>query len=256
MRGIRVWARLLGLALAVVEDVFVDGAAVVVAVRSRSRDRCPSVGGAAQAMTSARAGGAGAGSGHDQGFVEAEAARVQCPRNGAIVAAAPWARHDSALPARLRTGGVAGRQRVGDGSGAADAHDVADGRLDLPRVAADARAQRAHPTGQPAPIPRLPAREQLRQIYRLDTDHGTRPPRGLAELGLEMRDQRSAVKAALGHRLSNARTERIKTQIRLISRRGFGYHSRDAVIAPGMLSLGGSARPCPAGYDHGPGRRF
>ena len=37
MRGIRVWARLLGLARAVVEDVFLDGEAVVVCVRPRGR---------------------------------------------------------------------------------------------------------------------------------------------------------------------------------------------------------------------------
>src|SRR3954470_10289334 len=43
VRGIRVWARLLGLARAVVEDVWLEGDAVVVAVRprARERDRCP-----------------------------------------------------------------------------------------------------------------------------------------------------------------------------------------------------------------------
>ena len=43
MRGIRVWARLLGLARAVVEDVFLDDEAVVVCVRPRARERgrCP-----------------------------------------------------------------------------------------------------------------------------------------------------------------------------------------------------------------------
>ncbi|MCA1680792.1 MAG: hypothetical protein LC777_18515 [Actinobacteria bacterium] len=43
MRGIRVWARLLGLARAVVEDVFLDGEVVVVCVRPRARERgrCP-----------------------------------------------------------------------------------------------------------------------------------------------------------------------------------------------------------------------
>ena len=43
MRGIRVWARLLGLARAVVEDVVLDEEVVVVCVRPRAREqgRCP-----------------------------------------------------------------------------------------------------------------------------------------------------------------------------------------------------------------------
>ncbi len=51
--------------------------------------------------------------------------------------------------------------------------------------------------------------------------------------------------AALRNGLSNARTEQVNTQIRLITRRGFGYHSRWAVIALAMLSLGGLCPPLP-----------
>jgi hypothetical protein len=42
VRGIRVWARLLGLRRAVIEDVFIDGDVVVVVARPdwRERDRC------------------------------------------------------------------------------------------------------------------------------------------------------------------------------------------------------------------------
>ena len=102
MRGIRVWARLLGLARAVVEDVWLDGdAAVVVAVRptARERDRCP--------HCRRRCAGYDLGEGRrrwralDLGttyaFVEAEAPRVSCRRHGVVVAAVPWARHDSAF---------------------------------------------------------------------------------------------------------------------------------------------------------------
>ena len=101
MRGIRVWARLLGLARAVVEDVFPDGEAVVVCVRPRARDRgrCP--------VCRRRCPGYDWGNGRrrwralDLGttfaYVEAEAPRVECRRHGVLVAAVPWARHDSAF---------------------------------------------------------------------------------------------------------------------------------------------------------------
>ncbi|MGH2805594.1 MAG: ISL3 family transposase, partial [Thermoleophilaceae bacterium] len=101
MRGIRVWARLLGLARAVVEDVFLDGDAVVVCVRPRARQqgRCP--------VCRRRCPGYDWGDGRrrwralDLGttfaYVEAEAPRVECARHGIIVAAVPWARHDSSF---------------------------------------------------------------------------------------------------------------------------------------------------------------
>ncbi len=101
MRGIRVWARLLGLAQAVVEDVFLDEDDVVVCVRPRARQRgrCP--------LCRRRCSGYDDGDGRrrwralDLGtvkaYVEARAPRVECKRHGVIVAAVPWARHDSAF---------------------------------------------------------------------------------------------------------------------------------------------------------------
>jgi transposase len=101
VRGIRVWARLLGLARAVVEDVFLDGEAVVVCVRPRAREqgRCP--------ICRRRCPGYDWGDGRrrwramDLGttfaYVEAEAPRVECRRHGVIVAGVPWARHDSSF---------------------------------------------------------------------------------------------------------------------------------------------------------------
>jgi transposase len=59
-------------------------------------------------------------------------------------------------------------------------------------------------------------------------------------------EQRAAIDAAIRHGLSNVRVEQINTQIRLITRRGFGFHSPHAVIALAMLSLGGLCLPLPS----------
>ena len=100
MRGIRVWARLLGLQRAVVEDVTAGNEGeVIVAVRPgwRERDRC--------GFCRRRCGRYDAGEGRrrwralDLGttfcFLEADAPRVNCRRHGVVVAAVPWARHGS-----------------------------------------------------------------------------------------------------------------------------------------------------------------
>jgi transposase len=99
VRGIRVWARLLGLARAVVEDVVFDGEAVVVCVRPRAREqgrcgvcrrRCPGYD-----WGDGRRRWRAMDLGTTLAYVEAEAPRVRCRRHGVIVAAVPWARHDS-----------------------------------------------------------------------------------------------------------------------------------------------------------------
>ena len=99
--------------------------------------------------------------------------------------------------------------------------------------------------------------QQLREIYRTSTEDALalleawlqwarrcrlEPFRKLARRITEQRDR---VEAALTNNLSNARVEQINTQIRLIMRRGFGYHTEDAVIALAMLSLGGLCPPLP-----------
>ncbi len=100
MRGIRVWARLLGLQRAVVEDVTagIEGE-VIVSVRPnwRERDRC--------GVCRRRCGRYDGGDGRrrwralDLGstfcFLESDAPRVSCRRHGVVVAAVPWARHNS-----------------------------------------------------------------------------------------------------------------------------------------------------------------
>jgi transposase len=100
VRSARVWAQLLGLAWAVVEDVQIgDEGEVVVAVRPgwRERDRC--------GICRRRSPGFDLGDGRrrwraldlgaTRAFVEADAPRVTCRRHGVVVCAVPWARHDS-----------------------------------------------------------------------------------------------------------------------------------------------------------------
>jgi len=100
-------------------------------------------------------------------------------------------------------------------------------------------------------------KEQLRQIYRL-------PPKAAIELlerwlqwarrcrlrpfvklARTITDQREGIIAAIEHGLSNARVEAINTQIRLITRRAFGFHSPGALIALAMLTLAGLCPPLP-----------
>jgi transposase len=99
--------------------------------------------------------------------------------------------------------------------------------------------------------------QQLRLIYRVSAERGlvlleawlqwARRCRlqPFVKLAKRITEQRERVEAAFTNGLSNARVEQINTQIRLIMRRGFGYHSEDAVIALAMLSLGGLCPPLP-----------
>jgi transposase len=100
-------------------------------------------------------------------------------------------------------------------------------------------------------------KEQLRQIYRLPAGAAvalldswlawTRRCRlaPFVKLARTITDQRTGIVAAIEHRLSNARVEAINTQIRLITRRAFGLHSPDALIALAMLSLADLCPPLP-----------
>ena len=100
-------------------------------------------------------------------------------------------------------------------------------------------------------------KEQLRQIYRLPAAEAIRmlddwiawarrcrlTP--FVKLAKTITDKRAGIVAAINHGLSNARVEAINTQIRLITRRAFGFHSPDALIALTMLSLAGICPPLP-----------
>jgi transposase len=100
-------------------------------------------------------------------------------------------------------------------------------------------------------------KEQLRQIYRLPADAAVelldewiawarrcRLP-SFVKLARTITAQRAGIVAAIEHGLSNARVEAINTQIRMITRRAYGFHSAGALIALAMLSLAGLCPPLP-----------
>ena len=100
-------------------------------------------------------------------------------------------------------------------------------------------------------------KEQLRQIYRLPAAAAIALLESwlawarrcrlapFVKLARTITDQRAGIVAAIEHGLSNARVEAINTQIRLITRRAFGFHSPDALIALTMLSLADLCPPLP-----------
>ena len=100
-------------------------------------------------------------------------------------------------------------------------------------------------------------KEQLRQIYQLSAATAERLlDRWLAwarrcrlpsfvKLAKTITEQRDGILAAIHHGLSNARIEQINTQIRLIARRAFGFHSPQALIALAMLKLADLCPPLP-----------
>ena len=100
-------------------------------------------------------------------------------------------------------------------------------------------------------------KEQLRQIYRLPAEQAIklldewiawarrcRLP-SFVKLARTITKQRAGIVAAIEHGLSNARVEAINTQIRMITRRAYGFHSAGALIALAMLSLAGLCPPLP-----------
>ena len=65
------------------------------------------------------------------------------------------------------------------------------------------------------------------------------------KLARTITQQRAGIVAAIDHGLSNARVEAINTQIRMLTRRAFGFHTPEALIALAMLSLNGLCPPLP-----------
>ena len=100
-------------------------------------------------------------------------------------------------------------------------------------------------------------KEQLRQIYRLPADAAIRLLDGwiawarrcrlpsFVKLAKTITAQRAGIVAVIEHGLSNARVEAINTQIRMITRRAYGFHSPDALIVLAMLSLADLCPPLP-----------
>jgi transposase len=100
-------------------------------------------------------------------------------------------------------------------------------------------------------------KEQLRQIYQLPADHALTLLQAwlrwarrcrlqpFTRLARTITDRRAGIEAAIVHGLSNARVEAANTTIRLITRRAFGFHSPNALIALAMLTLSGIRPPLP-----------
>ena len=74
--------------------------------------------------------------------------------------------------------------------------------------------------------------------------------RSFVALARTLRRRLPQIRTLLEHRLSNARTESMNTRIRLITRRAFGFHSPDALLALAMLTLGGLCPPLPGRLAH------
>jgi len=98
-------------------------------------------------------------------------------------------------------------------------------------------------------------KEQLRAFYRVPREHAgamldawlswarrSRLP-AFVKLARTITEQRAGILAAIKHGLSNARVEAMNTQIRLLIRRGFGFHSPEAIISLAKLTL---SDLCPA----------
>ncbi|MGH3992240.1 MAG: ISL3 family transposase [Pseudonocardiaceae bacterium] len=100
--------------------------------------------------------------------------------------------------------------------------------------------------------------QQLRQIYRVPYKEAIRlldawlswarrcRLKPFVKLAKTIVKQRAGIEAAIQHGLSNARTEQVNTQLRLIARRAYGFHTPQALIALAMLSLGGLCPLLPA----------
>ncbi len=56
---------------------------------------------------------------------------------------------------------------------------------------------------------------------------------------------RKLILNAVEHRLSNARSEATNTHLRLLTRRAYGYHSPESLIAMADLTRGGLCPPLP-----------
>ncbi|MDQ2709843.1 MAG: transposase [Actinomycetota bacterium] len=68
---------------------------------------------------------------------------------------------------------------------------------------------------------------------------------GFVRLAKTITRYRQLILNAVEHRLSNARSEATNTHLRLLTRRAYGYHSPEALIAMANLTRGGLCLPLP-----------
>jgi transposase len=98
-------------------------------------------------------------------------------------------------------------------------------------------------------------KEQLRMVFETKGEHGRALLSGwiawaqrcqlpeFVKLAKTIKRYRNLIHNTLDHRLSNALSEATNTHLRLLTRRAYGYHSADALIAMATLTRGGC---CPA----------
>jgi transposase len=99
--------------------------------------------------------------------------------------------------------------------------------------------------------------EQLRMVFEIKGEQGrallagwlawaqrSRLPE-FVKLATTIRKYRTLIHNTLDHRLSNALSEATNTHLRLLTRRAYGYHSPDALIAMATLTRGGLCPPLP-----------
>jgi transposase len=94
-------------------------------------------------------------------------------------------------------------------------------------------------------------KEQLREVFQVKGTHGRQLLAGvlawcarsrlpeLVALGRTLTHYRALIWATLDHGLSNARSEATNTHLRVLTKRAYGYHSPQALIAHAMLARGG-----------------
>jgi transposase len=94
-------------------------------------------------------------------------------------------------------------------------------------------------------------KEQLREVFGVKGADGRRLLAGViawcarsrlpefVALGRALTHYRELIWATLEHGLSNARSEATNTHLRVLTRRAYGYHSPQALIAHAMLARGG-----------------
>ena len=100
-------------------------------------------------------------------------------------------------------------------------------------------------------------KEQLREVFRVKGRAGRRLLAGwlswashsripeFVALARSVRRYRALIHNTLDHGLSNARSEATNTHLRALTKRAYGFHSPDALIAMALLTRGGLCPPLP-----------
>ena len=100
-------------------------------------------------------------------------------------------------------------------------------------------------------------KEQLREVFRVKGKKGRQLVAGwlswashsripeFVDLARSIRRYRDLIWNTLDHGLSNARSEATNTHLRALTKRAYGFHSPEALIAMALLTRGGLCPPLP-----------